>query len=121
MIKLSELKEEIAEAIYDVPQHFTCDDAARRAIDIIQPHWDEMRKELVNSNKGAATNSECMRILIDENNGLESELERLDATLTAKIDRAVEALEWIKDSTSDGWGKSCHAHQALKELRDEDE
>lgn len=51
----------------------------------------------------------------------ESELERLDATLTAKIDAAVEALEKISNVKC-GW---CYhrdtAQQALKELRGEDD
>lgn len=145
---LKDLKEEIAGDIADSVVKFYIDPelAAQAAIDIIQPHWDSMEEELgVRSEyiDRANKNTEYWREQATE---LESELERLDATLTAKIDelqgenrrakvlyrmeiaktkeqqakidRAVEALEVISKSHL-SFGKV--AQQALKELKDEDD
>jgi len=104
MIKLSELKEEIASGMATARDEFTEGNIvdsflfdAETALDIIQPHWDEMQREY---------DAKWDNWLIT------------CAKKQAKIDKAVEALELARNSCLvDAYQI---AQQALKELRGEE-
>ena len=99
MIKLSELKDDIAEEIGGDEGGFDYQQEAQAAIDIIQPHWDELQ---------------------DMSDFYKGQFNRMIGSYTeqqAKIDRAIEALESAADI---GRMEYRDIKQALKELRDEE-